>query len=254
MSMVILGGANVTIPVADAYLADLAARIEALRRGSAVSLERAVTAMVTAIRADGLIYVFGSGHSHMLAAEAHYRAGGLAAVVPMLSPAMMLHDSAVAGSRLERLPGLVADLFGRLPIGPSDVLVVVSTSGVNAAPVEAAELGKARGATVIAITSERYSSAVAAGRPRIADIADIVLDNAAPPGDATLEVAPGGPRVGPVSTVIGVALLNAALAETARRLVEADGTAPIYMSANMPGAADRNDALIARYAPRNPHL
>jgi uncharacterized phosphosugar-binding protein len=240
--------------LSDSYLADLADRITSIRSTAAQSLERAAEVMAACIQHDGLIYIFGSGHSHMLAEEAHFRAGGLAAAVPMLAAATMLHEAATAGTKLERLPGLVPALLSRYPVGPADVMIVVSTSGVNAAPVEAARFGKARGATVIAITSESYSQAAANGRPRIADLADIVLDNGAPPGDATQDAGADGLMVGPVSTVIGAALLNAALAETARRLVASGGPAPIYLSANMPGAADRNEDLIRRYQPRNPHL
>jgi uncharacterized phosphosugar-binding protein len=240
--------------LSDSYLADLADRITSIRSTAAQSLERAAEVMAACIQHDGLIYIFGSGHSHMLAEEAHFRAGGLAAAVPMLAAATMLHEAATAGTKLERLPGLVPALLARYPVGPKDVMIVVSTSGVNAAPVEAAMFGKARGATVIAITSESYSQAAANGRPRIADLADIVLDNGAPPGDATQDAGADGLMVGPVSTVIGAALLNAALAETARRLVASGGPAPIYLSANMPGAADRNEDLIRRYQPRNPHL
>jgi uncharacterized phosphosugar-binding protein len=240
--------------LSDSYLADLADRITSIRSTAAQSLERAAEVMAACIQHDGLIYIFGSGHSHMLAEEAHFRAGGLAAAVPMLAAATMLHEAATVGTKLERLPGLVPALLARYPVGPKDVMIVVSTSGVNAAPVEAAMFGKARGATVIAITSESYSQAAANGRPRIADLADIVLDNGAPPGDATQDAGADGLMVGPVSTVIGAALLNAALAETARRLIASGGPAPIYVSANMPGATDRNEDLIRRYQPRNPHL
>ena len=240
--------------LSDSYLADLADRITSIRSTAAQSLERAAEVMAACIQHDGLIYIFGSGHSHMLSEEAHFRAGGLAAAVPMLAAATMLHEAATVGTKLERLPGLVPALLARYPVGPKDVMIVVSTSGVNAAPVEAAMFGKARGATVIAITSESYSQAAANGRPRIADLADIVLDNGAPPGDATQDVGADGLMVGPVSTVIGAALLNAALAETARRLIASGGPAPIYVSANMPGATDRNEDLIRRYQPRNPHL
>jgi uncharacterized phosphosugar-binding protein len=240
--------------LSDSYLADLADRITSIRSTAALSLERAAEVLAACIQRDGLIYIFGSGHSHMLAEEAHFRAGGLAATVPMLAAATMLHEAATVGSKLERLPGLVPALLARYQVGPTDVMIVVSTSGVNAAPVEAAMFGKARGATVIAITSESYSQAAANGRPRIADLADIVLDNGAPPGDATQDAGVDGLMVGPVSTVIGAALLNAALAETARRLIASGGPAPIYVSANMPGAADRNEDLIRHYQPRNPHL
>ena len=117
-----------------------------------------------------------------------------------------------------------------------------------------ARIGKERGATVIAITSEVYSKAAAKGRTRLADVADIVLDNEAPPGDAIASVPNSELRVGPVSTALGAALINAVLAEAAARLQASGEGAPIYLSANMPGAAKVNEALVARYRPRNPHL
>jgi uncharacterized phosphosugar-binding protein len=152
------------------------------------------------------------------------------------------------------MPGVVAAIFARYPIGPNDLLVVISNSGVNAAPVEAARFGKEHGATVIAITSEEYSKAAAQGRPRLAEIADIVLDNGAPPGDAVTELPDSAFKVGPISTSVGAALINAVMAEAAARLQHSEKGAPIYLSANMPGAAETNKALIARYRPRNPHL
>lgn len=241
-------------PTAAAYLADLAARIAALLEGNAESIAAAADAVVRTAGRDGLVYLFGTGHSHMLAEEAHYRAGGLAFAVPVLAGALMLHEGAVASTALERLPGIAAAVLGRYPIGGNDVLVVASNSGVNAAPVEAAEIGRARGACVIAVTSEAYSRAAANGRRRLAELADIVLDNGAPAGDAVLGVGAGGMRVGPVSTAIGAALLNAVLAEAAARLERSGAAAPVYLSANMPGATETNAALIARFRPRNPHL
>jgi uncharacterized phosphosugar-binding protein len=242
------------IPTATAYLKELTERIGGLLNRNAAAIATAAEAIERAGLADGLVYVFGTGHSHMLAEETHYRAGGLALTVPILSATTMLHDGAVAGTAIERMPGVVAAIFARYPIGSNDVLVVASNSGVNAAPVEAARLGKERGATVIAITSEDYSNAVAQGRPRLAEIADIVLDNGAPPGDAITELPDNALRVGPVSTSIGAALINAVMAEAAARLQNSEKVAPIYLSANMPGAAETNKALVARYRPRNPHL
>jgi uncharacterized phosphosugar-binding protein len=242
------------IPTATAYLNELAERIGNLVSKNANAIAEAAKAVEKTALADGLVYIFGTGHSHMLAEEAHYRAGGLALTVPILSSATMLHDGAVASTAFERMPGVVAAVFARYPIGPNDVLVVASNSGVNAAPVEAARLGKERGATVVAITSEYYSKAVAKGRPRLAEIADIVLDNGAPPGDAVTELPGSTLRVGPVSTSIGAALVNAVMAEAAARLQNSTKGAPIYLSANMPGAAETNKALVARYRPRNPHL
>lgn len=241
-------------PVAARYLADLAGRIAALAEANAEAIDRAAAAIVRTAEADGLVYVFGTGHSHMLAEEAHYRAGGLALTVPVLASATMLHEGAVASTVFERLSGVAAPVLARYPIGARDVLFVVSNSGVNVVPVEAALYGRECGATVVAITSETYSRSAAKGRTRLAEVAAIVLDNGAPAGDAVVELDGTPLRVGPVSTAIGAALLNAVLAEAAARLQGAGAAAPIYLSANMPGAAGVNEELVKRYRPRNPHL
>jgi uncharacterized phosphosugar-binding protein len=239
--------------VEDAYFGDLIARLTALRTALAEPMARAQAAIVETARRDGLVYVFGTGHSHMLSEEVHFRAGGLALTVPILAGPTMLHEGAVAGTAYERMEGIVRPIFERYPIGPDDVLFVSSNSGVNAAPLEAARIGRERGATVIAITSVAYSTATANGRERLADLADIVLDNGSPPGDAVISVPGSELKVGPVSTAIGVTIINAIMAGVAAELA-GDGDAPIYLSANMPGAKDINQKLIARFRPRNPHL
>lgn len=239
---------------AKTYLDGLAERIGALFAHNAAALAKAADAIEATAAKDGLVYVFGTGHSHMIAEEVHYRAGGLALTVPILATATMLHEGALASTQFERMAGIVRPVFDRYPVGPNDVLFVVSNSGVNAAPVEAAQIGKERGATVIAITSETYSKEAAGGRTRLADVADIVLDNGAPSGDATVAVPGSELKVGPVSTSIGAALINAVLAEVAARLQGKETGAPIYLSANMPGAAENNAALVRRYRTRNPHL
>lgn len=239
--------------VEEAYFGDLIARLTALRTELAEPMARAQAAIVETARRDGLVYVFGTGHSHMLSEEVHFRAGGLALTVPILAGPTMLHEGAVAGTAYERMEGIVRPIFERYPIGPDDVLFVSSNSGINAAPLEAARIGRERGAKVIAITSVAYSTATANGRERLADIADIVLDNGSPPGDAVISVPGSALKVGPVSTAIGVTIINAIMAGVAAELA-GDGDAPIYLSANMPGAKDVNQKLVARFRPRNPHL
>lgn len=237
----------------DRYLRDLIARLEAIRTGMAAPMAAAAALIVEAARRDHRLFVFGTGHSHMLAEEVHYRAGGLAITVPILAGPTMVHEGAVAGTAYERMEGIVAPIFDRYTIGPGDVLVVSSNSEINAAPLEAARIGRERGAKIIAITSLAYSTAAARGRPRLADLADVVLDNTAPPGDAVVSVEGSDLKVGPVSTAIGVAILNAVLADVAETL-SAEGNAPIYLSANMEGAAAINRGLVERFRKRNPHL
>jgi uncharacterized phosphosugar-binding protein len=107
---------------------------------------------------------------------------------------------------------------------------------------------------VVALTSEDYSRQAAKGRPRIADLADIVLDNGSPPGDAVVAI-PGTPlKVGPVSTITGATIINAILVGVAAELTARGQDAPIYLSAGMEGASEVNQRLVRRYRDRNPHL
>lgn len=237
----------------DRYLDEVIERLRAIKTDLRLPIQRAAALIVDAARMDGRLFVFGTGHSHILAEEVHYRAGGLAMTVPILSSPTMLHEGAVAGTVYERLEGVVHPILDRYTIGANDVLVVSSNSGVNAAPIEAARVGRAKGARIIAITSVAYSTAAAQGRVRLADLADVVLDNNAPPGDAVVAIAGSDVKVGPVSTAIGVTILNAIMAQVGETLA-ASGQAPIYLSANMEGADEINRHLVERYRPRNPHL
>jgi len=239
----------------DGYFDELIHRLTDLKTDAEPAMKAAADAIFTAARADARVYIFGTGHSHMLSEEMHFRAGGPAMTVPILASSTMLHEGAVAGTAYERTPGIVRPIFERYDIHAGDILFVISNSGVNAAPLEAARVGRELGCTVICITSLAYSTASAAktGGERLADLADIVIDNGSPPGDAVMAIPGSRLKVGPISTAIGVTILNAIFVDVAARLAAA-GDAKIYLSANMPGAKEINQELVARYRPRNPHL
>jgi uncharacterized phosphosugar-binding protein len=203
-----------------------------------------------------MIYLFGTGHSHLLAEEGHFRAGGLAPVCPILVEPLMLHQSAVQSSQAERTTGISQGILDRYHPIPGDVLVIFSNSGVNAVPVEMAMAGHQAGMTVITVVALQYEARAklgAAGK-KLSEVADIVIDNGGVMGDAVVRVGEDGIYVGPTSTVTGAFILNAILAEAAARLIAGNMPAPIYVSSNVPGASERNSGLLARYRSRNPHL
>ena len=139
--------------ITDAYFSNLIGRLEALKTELAEPMALAAKAILEAARNDKRVYVFGTGHSHMLAEELHYRAGGLALTIPVLVGSAMLHEGAVISSVYERTQGLVRPVLERYGMQPGDVIIIASNSGVNAAPIEAADYGHEIGAKVIAITS-----------------------------------------------------------------------------------------------------
>ena len=236
------------------YFDKLTAHLTQLRDSQAEAMKRAVAMIGEATRNDKRVFVFGTGHSHMLAEEVHYRAGGLAITVPVLSAFTMLHEGASSSTKFERISGMVQPLLQRYDIGAGDILLIVSNSGVNAAPVDAARYGREVGAKVIALTSVSYSASAANGRVRLSELADLVLDNEIPAGDAIMQLPNSEMKAGAVSTAVCATLLHAIFTAVAAELATEGSDVPVYRSANMPGATEINERLIEKYKTRNPHL
>ena len=114
------------------YLAEAARLLDRLAGDEWTALDAAAQLVADALAGGGTVHAFGTGHSHMLAEELFYRAGGLVRVRPILFEGLMLHAGAELSTSLERLPGLAAAILEQHPIEPRDVLVVASNSGGNA--------------------------------------------------------------------------------------------------------------------------
>jgi len=219
-------------------------------------LIQAAEKMAEITRKDQRIFLFGTGHSHLLAEEAFYRAGGLANVVPILSEHFMLHHLPELGSRLERIPGLADLILDRYAPDAGEMLFVFSNSGVNRLPVELALSGRERGMFTVGVSSFAYSQQAPFSDlgMRLDQAVDLALDNGGVPGDALLELPDFPWRVAPSSTLMGALLWNCMVSETARLLL-ADGIQPpVFVSINVAGAAEHNQALLKKWRPRNIHL
>jgi uncharacterized phosphosugar-binding protein len=219
----------------------------------AAAFDAARDAVATALAADRLVYVAGSGHSHLIAEEAFYRAGGIAAAQAILDPDLMLHVSASRSTQFERETGRAAKALVDYGVMCGDVVFVASNSGRNAYPIEMALAAKARGATTIALTSLQHTMQVTSRHPsgkRLFEVSDIVLDNGAEYGDASLPVGHHGLYMGPTSTIAGVFIINAVLAEAVDQLADRGVTVDIYQSANVQGGESAADEMIERWKPR----
>ncbi|MEU9393965.1 SIS domain-containing protein [Streptomyces sp. NPDC048324] len=208
------------------------------------------------VRSDGVIQAFGTGHSQAIVLELAGRAGGLVPTNRLSIADLVLYggeDPAVLDDPLlERRPGVAERLYDLAAPHPQDLFVIISNSGVNNVVVETALLAKEHGHPLLAITSLSHTRAVPAGHAsgrKLADIADVVLDNRAPRGDALLELPDGG-SVCALSTLTGVMLVQMAVAEASRMLLDAGERPPVYVSANVPGGFEGNLELDKRYAGR----
>jgi len=208
------------------------------------------------LASGGVIHILGTGHSHMLAEEAFYRAGGLMAVNPILDTGLMLHESALKSTGFERLPGYAQVLLSDRDLAPEDVVIIASNSGRNAAPVEAAELVKEAGCQLIAMTSLQHSKQVPSRAPsgkKLYEIADLVIDTHVPYGDASLAITGLAENMGPLSSIVGMAALNAVLALAAQLLVSEGNPPEIIVSANVADGEQSfpHETMFRRPSPRN---
>jgi uncharacterized phosphosugar-binding protein len=215
----------------------------------------AAAAVVASLRAGGVVNAFGSGHSEAIAMEIAGRAGGLVPSNRLTPRDLVLYGGeppSVLTPELERDPAVAHRIYDLAPVHPEDVFVLVSSSGVNGTVVELASIVKERGHPLIAITSVRHSTRMTSRHPsggKLLDLADVVLDNGAPYGDAILEL-PGGGGYGAISTITSALLAQMVVTEAVDRLVELGETPPIYLSVNVTGGDEHNKALESRYAGR----
>lgn len=240
------------------YLEALGAHLVYLKDTQDEALDRAARACADALAGDGLVHLFGSGHSVIPVMEAFPRYGSFVGLHPLTDPRLMWSNVLGPGGVkellwLERVEGYVTQYLAHEPMSPGDVLIVFSHSGRNAAPVEAAMYAREHGVTVVAVTSLANL-----GRPaghssgkRTAELADVVIDTGAPVEDAVITLNGWGPPVGGVSTILSCAAVVELLTRTAAQLLKRGITLPTFVSPTVPGASvEGNDTVFDAYAER----
>lgn len=240
-------------PLRQTYRDRIVTIMDQLLATEAAAMDAARDAIALTLTNGGIVHVAGSGHSHMLAEEVFYRAGGIAAAQAILDDDLMLHRGAERSTHLERETGQAARVLAKYRVAAGDVVVVASNSGRNAYPVELAQIARDRGATVIAITSLAHAKAVDSRHPsgkRLLDVADIVLDNGGEYGDSSLDVPGVSQRMGPTSSVIGIWLLNGLIAEAVAQATAAGTRIDIYVSANAKATDAAAHGIVERWRDR----
>ncbi len=204
-----------------------------------------------AIEKKNNVFVFGCSHAGILAEEVFYRTGGLAVINPIFFPGFMLNTRPITmTSSLERIPGLGKTILDKNHVKADDVLILHSVSGRNTVPVEMAIEAKKRGVHTVCITNLDYSKAVTSRHPdgkRLFEVCDIVIDNCGELGDASVSLDGLPEKIGPTSTTVGTAIINALVIEAVEKMI-ADGIVPpVFMSANIDGGDEHNAKIFEEY-------
>lgn len=222
------------------YLDAAEAIVRRVRETQLDAIEQAAEICAQAIAKDGLVHLFGTGHSRMLVEEMYPRYGSFPGFHPIVELSMTFHTQVVGanGQRqamfIERTPGLAEVILSNFEFGPDDVMTVFSSGGENAVPVEIALGAKERGMPVIAVTTSHDS--------RLGQIADVSIENGSIPGDALVRIEGLETPVAPGSTVGGAAVVNALKAAVAERLV-ALGKPPLVIASSAFVGPERSKEL-----------
>lgn len=239
------------------YIENCERIISEIKERDGAKIEQAAELFKNSVEKGRPVFLFGTGHSHMLAEELFYRAGGLADIQPILETSLMLHESASKSTEIERLEGYAEILFDHYGVQKDDVMVIISNSGRNGVIVDMALLCKERGVNVIALTNIEHATAGASRHKsgkRLFEIADVVLDNCGCNGDACVSVHGVDGKICPTSTVAGALILNAVVAECVDLCVK-DGFSPVHFaSSNVDGGDEINEVIIAQKKGEVRHL
>ena len=236
--------------VSESYLDFLIDKLKKLKETQINKIELASEAIASACAEGGQIYIFGTGHSHMIAEEIYLRAGGLAIVKAILPGELMLHDMPNKSTQLERLEGYSKPMLDLYKPTEKDILIVISNSGRNNVPIEMCMAGKELGMKVIAITSMEHSSAESSRHKsglRMFEIADIVIDNLTPKGDAEFKVANLETPTGSSSSITGIAIIQTVITSAIEKMIQKNYQPPVFQSSNVDGGDVHNNELFDKY-------
>jgi len=209
------------------------------------SIRKAARMMADSVARGGLVHLFGSGHSVLPVQDVFPRYGSYPVFHPMLDVRLMWTDVLGSGGAkgllwLERREGYASVLMENQPLRADDVMVVFSHGGSNAVGIEVARESRARGLKVVAVTS--------AHGKKLAEVADLVIDNCVPPEDALVNVDGWRAPVAAGSTIAFVTIANAIVAELASELAKRGITPPVFVSPNISGIpAENNREVFAAY-------
>ncbi|MCP3032537.1 SIS domain-containing protein [Halobacillus sp. A1] len=235
------------------YLSKAAAHISQLEQTTNDQLTAISQTIAKRLKSSGIIHLFGCGHSSLLAQEPYYRAGGLVPVRPLIIEPLTLSQGAVQSSEYEKTDHFVHDYLTKEDIRKEDVLIVISTSGRNPAPIDTAAYARECGAYVIGLLSAQYAATQPSRHQsgkRLEDVVDTVIDTQIPVGDAAITEEGISEAFAPLSSVVGTALIHDLLAKTIVGLKEMGEDPPIFRSGNVDGADEHNRKLVKRYRDR----
>ena len=221
------------------YLNGIKTIIEQIESTQSENIMKAATLLADVTEKGGIIYGFGAGHSHLVSEDAFWRAATPANYCALLEPSITGTFEITKSYLMENTYNIGRHVVDYHRVSPNDVMIIISNSGNNIAPVDAAIRAKEKGIPVIAITAVDYANWLKTKHHdgvKLKDIADIE----------------GFPmKVGSSSTIPMVLLQNMILTQMVEILVERGHNPDVFYNGHLAfmnkDAADHNDKLVDKY-------
>lgn len=241
-----------TLTAGTVYFNEIEKMMERVKKTQTEAIEKSAIQIAESFKNGGVLHIFGSGHGQGTITDVFYRAGGFPQVNAMLDVNLSMFGggSPKRGITLERIEGYASIIMLSYDLRPSEIIIVLSNSGINAVPIEIAMQAKEKGLKVIALTSLEQSRNAASRHSsgkKLYELADLVVDSCVVSGDACVEISPDLPMVGAQSTIACCLILHMIMAEVAAILYSEGITPPIITSANVPGGDEKLDAVQKLY-------
>ncbi|WP_211279061.1 sugar isomerase domain-containing protein [Sutcliffiella halmapala] len=221
------------------YLTGVKKIITKLEETQMENIERAAEICANSILHNNLVHLFGSGHSRMAVEEMYPRYGSFPGFHPLVELSLTNHHNVVGnnGQRqaifLENVEGFGRVILSNYHFGEYDSMMLFSHSGTGNVGIDIALEMKERGIPLIAVTSLAHSkiatSKHSSGK-KLYELADVVIDNCAIPGDAMVKIDNLETPVGPGSTIGNTIIVNAIKCKVAQKLLENGKTPKVITS------------------------
>ncbi len=245
-----------------AYIEQVTAIISNIKNTQMEAIEKAAEICTHTIANDGLVHLFGTGHSRIFVEEMFPRHGSFPGFHPIVELSLTYHNLVVGsnGQRqamfLEHIEGFGQVIMRNFVFSRPDSFIIFSNSGVNQVVIDVALEAKRQQMPVIAVISLDHcqkSPALHSSGKKLDDIADLVIDNCTPAGDALVHVDGLVDPVGPGSTIGAATVTNALKCSIAQKL-SALGKPPIVLTSSVligsQASKERFDACYDDYRDR----
>lgn len=242
---------------AETYLDIFDSKLQLLRESISKEISPVAQALATSIAHGGVVHVWGSGHSFVLAKELFYRAGGLVEINPLFDENLVgIRNGSLSIQQFDQQVGYSPRILDGHEIRPGEFLIIFSPSGLNVSAVDLALAARRLEMRVVAVTSRTLAESADSQHPTAAklhEIAEFVIDNPIDPGDAVVSTG-DGVNAGGTSIGTGIVICQLLAVETISSLMRMNIRPNVVRAASDEKARAANRSAFESVRERLKHL